>query len=107
MMPFQAMRLRKAAGGGGGGADPYWSSVVSLMHFAGADGSTIFTDEKGKAWVAGGSAQIDTGVPGPFGGSSLLLAVTDFLETVSASSDFAFGTGDFTIECWKRHTSSA
>lgn len=40
--------------------DPYWGTVVSLLHFEGADASTTFTDETGKVWTAAGNAQIDT-----------------------------------------------
>lgn len=47
-------------GGGGGGSDPYWSYVVSLLNFPGADGSTAIIDETGMVWSVQGNAQIDT-----------------------------------------------
>lgn len=91
-------------GGGGGGGDPDFSSVVSLLHFDGADGSTTFTDVKGKTWTVNSSAQIDT-AQFQFGGASGLFdGADDYVQTAS-SSDFTFGTGDFTIECWVRPNS--
>lgn len=89
------------AGGGGGGSDPYFSNVVSLLHFDGADGSTTFTDQKGKTWTVGGNAQIDT-AQSKFGGASGLFDGSgDYLEAAD-SADWDFGSGDFTIECWMR-----
>lgn len=86
-----------AFGGGGGGGDPYFANVVALLHFDGVDGSTTFTDQTGKTWTPTGSAQLDT-AQARYGPSSLLLDGSgDFLTTPS-SSDFAYGTGDFTWE---------
>ena len=80
--------------------DPNFANVVSLLHFDGVDGSTTFTDVKGRTWTRTGNAQIDTD-QSRFGGASLLIAPGDSLET-AASADFAFGTGDFTIEFFAR-----
>lgn len=86
-------------GGGGGGGDPYFSSVVSLLHFDGADGSTVFTDVTGKVWTAGGGSELDTSNPkfgtaaGLFNGSNSLIYTPDH-------ADFHFGSGDFTVEMW-------
>lgn len=78
--------------------DPYYANVVSLLNFPGADGSTTFTDAKGKVWTPQGSAQIDTSLgynAGQFPGSpSRLDSPTD--------ADWAMGTGDFTVEAWIR-----
>jgi hypothetical protein len=85
-------------------SDPYIDSVVSLLHFDGADGSTTFTDVTGKAWNAAGNAQIDT-AQSKFGGASMVLDGSgDWLRT-AAHPDFDFGTGDFTIEAWIRPAS--
>lgn len=92
-------QLMMAGGGGGAPTDPNYSSVVSLLHFDGADGSTTFTDQKGKTWTAGGNAQIDT-AQSKFGGASLLLDGAGDYILSSPSADFNFGTGDFTIEAW-------
>lgn len=82
---------------GGGGIDPYFSTVVSLLHFDGADGSTTFTDVKGRTWTAYGDAQIDTSQSVYGGASGLFDGVGDYIGTAS-HSDFNFGTGDFTLQ---------
>lgn len=89
-------------GAGGGGGDPYFSSVVSLMHFNGADGSTTFTDETGRAWSATSGAEIDT-AQSVFGGASAYFpsSPNGYISTPS-SADLGFGTGDFTIEFFGR-----
>ena len=82
-------------------ADPHWANVVSLLHFNGADGSTTFTDERGKVWTPHGNAQIDT-AQSKFGGASGLFdGAGDYLSTPN-HSDFNLATGSFTIESWIR-----
>lgn len=96
----RVMMAENAASGG----DPYWANVVSLLHYAGSDGSTTFTDQNGRVWTPAGDAQIDT-AQSPFGESSGLFDGTgDYINTPS-SSDFAYGTGDFTWETWVRFAS--
>lgn len=97
-------------GGGGGSGDPYWSDVVSLLHFEGANGSTTFTDVKGKTWGRFGTdAPVISTTQAKFGSSSMLVnpasAVRSSGMETGPSSDFDFGTGDFTIEWWQRWTS--
>lgn len=90
---------RYGAGGGGGG-DPYWSNVVLLSGFEGADGSASFTDESSYARTitAVGSAQIDT-AQSKYGASSLLCAsATSDGITCADSADFEIGSGSFTVE---------
>lgn len=84
-----------------GGSDPFWSSVTSLLHMNGADGSIVFTDQTGTAWTRA-AAQIDTD-QFVFGGASML-ANGGYISATTASK-FDFGTGDFTIECRVRPTS--
>lgn len=81
-------------------ADPYYSNVTSLLHFNGANTSTIFTDQKSNTWSAFGNAQISTS-QSKFGGASGYFdtATTSYIST-PASSAFDFGTGDFTLEFW-------
>lgn len=80
------------------GRDPYWDKVVCLLLMEGADGGTSFVDAKGHSFSATG-ATISTTTPrygvsrGRFNGS------TQYIEA-AASSDFAFGAGDFTIEAF-------
>jgi len=71
--------------------------TVSLLHFNGADGDTIFKDESGKVWTANGNAQLDTAQK-VFGTASGLFDGTgDYIET-PAHADFEFGTGAFAID---------
>jgi len=72
-----------------------------LLNFDGSNGSTTFTDDSGwgHAVTANGDAQIST-AQSVFGGSSLALDGTGDYLSVPDSSQFEFGSGDFTIECW-------
>lgn len=84
-------------------SDPYFSSVVLLMHCDGADASTTFVDSSSsaKAISSVGDAQVDTAQKKYGAGSLLLDASGDYLQTASPSADFAFGTStDFTVETW-------
>lgn len=80
--------------------DPDFSSVVSLLHFDGADGSTTIVDVTGKSWSATGNAQLDTAQK-KFGTASLLTdGAGDYIST-SSSTDFSLtASGDFTVEFW-------
>lgn len=74
--------------------DPYYANVVSLLNFVGANNSPVFTDQKGKPWTRYGDAKIDTSAgfnAGRFDGTG------DYIDTPS-HADFAFGSGDFTLE---------
>ncbi len=88
-------------------ADPYYTSVVALLHCDGADASTTFTDNgpSPKTFTASGAAQVDT-AQSKFGGASLLLDGSSDYVSTPVSSDFAFGTGDFTIEFWARKSAN-
>lgn len=88
---------RPVIGGGGGGGDPYWGNVVSLLHFDGADGSTTFTDQTGKAWTATG-ATLSTAIAKYGSASGNFNSAARYID--ATSGDFTFGTGDFTIELW-------
>lgn len=78
--------------------------TVALLHMNGSDASTTFTDESGKTWTAAGNAQIDT-AQSKFGGASGLFDGTgDYISTPD-HADFAFGTGDVTIDFWAMYNS--
>jgi len=80
--------------------DQNFASVVSLLHFDGANNSTTFTDQKGKTWTPAGSAKIST-TQSKWGGSSgLLVSASAGAVSTPTSSDFDFGSGDFTIDAW-------
>lgn len=66
----------------------------SLLHF---DGN--LTDESGKTWTAYGGAATSTAQK-KFGTHALYLDGTDDYINTYGSSDFAFGTGDFTVDFW-------
>jgi hypothetical protein len=87
-------------------ADTTGPNTVSLLHLNGANASTTITDVLGKTWTVQGNAQISTASP-IFVGQSLLLDGTgDWIQTTSGLSDFAFGTGDFLVECRFRTTAT-
>lgn len=72
-------------------------NIVSLLHF-----DNNFLDEKGRSWSNVGSLETN-GVQKKFGTQSLYRAGTgsvNRLETPN-STDFDFGSGDFTIDWWE------
>ena len=81
------------------------ANTLFLMHADGTDASTFFEDDNGlrsqKGITAVGNAQIST-AQSKFGGSSYVGDGTGDYLSVSPLQDFAFGTGDFTIEFWFR-----
>ncbi|RYE41603.1 MAG: LamG domain-containing protein [Hyphomicrobiales bacterium] len=104
MKPAAALRMRQQSSGGGG-SDPFFSSVVALLHMDGTNGSTTFTDQKGHTFSAGGSAALTTAQQ-KFGTASLDLNGTNAYITTPTSTDWDFGSGDFTIEAWVRITAA-
>lgn len=74
---------------------------VLLLHFDGADASTTFIDATGRHPVTAFlGAQIDT-AQSVFGGASALFDGSDdyaLVESGVNANDFAFGTGDFTVD---------
>lgn len=87
------------------GGDTYIQNVAALFHFDGTNGSTTFTDVKGHSATGTGSPTIST-TQSKFGGSSLAFNGTNNL-VLASSVDYAFGTGDFTIELWMYPTTVA
>ena len=81
--------------------DPQFGSVSLLLHGDGTNGSTTITDSSPSAKTATlvGDAQIST-AQSKFGGSSIVFDKVADRITYASSTDFAFGTGDFTIESW-------
>jgi hypothetical protein len=86
--------------------DRYIDKVAAGLHLDGTNGSTTFTDITGKSWTATGNAQIDTS-QSKFGGASLKCDGTGDSITTGNSSDFDFGSGNFTIALWFRLNSNA
>jgi hypothetical protein len=81
--------------------DPQFTSVSLLLHGNGTNGSTTITDSSPspKTVTAVGNAQIST-AQSKFGGASIAFDGTGDYLTTPASSSFAFGLADFTVELW-------
>jgi hypothetical protein len=79
------------------------SNVSLLLHGDGTNGSTTITDSSPtpKTVTAFGDAQIST-AQSKFGGASIAFDGTGDYATAALSSDFEFGTGNFTVETWIR-----
>lgn len=84
---------RPQAVGGGGGGDPYWTNVVSLLHFDGG-----LDDEKGGSWTAFGGAA-PSAEKSKFGGSSLYLSDTGYVDGPVGAVALP-GSGDWVVEGW-------
>lgn len=77
-----------------GSTDPYFSDVVSLLHFSGSSGSPMIIDITGRAWTSTNGPAIST-TTSEFGGTSLYFANNySYIESAITS----IGTSDFTIE---------
>lgn len=70
-----------------------------LLHFDGANGSTVITDERGHTVTAVGNAQIST-AQSKFGGSSGLVDGTGDYFNIADAADLSIGTSLFTLETW-------
>ena len=82
--------------------DVYFPKVKLLLPFDGSNAATTTNDESNSTHSVtfAGGAQIST-AESKFGGSSLYLNGDSGTKlTISQSSDFDFGTGDFTVEFW-------
>lgn len=76
--------------------DPYWNNVVLAMHMD----DVGLTDAKGHAVTLNGHVA-RSAAQSKFGGHSAYFdGAGDFLYPVNSGPDFAFGTGDFTVEMW-------
>jgi hypothetical protein len=83
--------------------NPLWANTVLLLRFDDAAGELIATDESASAHV------MTTALTGQnivndvarFGPGSMRITNGN-VTTVTGLSDFDFGTGDFTVECWHR-----
>src|SRR3990167_7415815 len=79
-----------------------------LLHMDGTNGSTTFTDEIGKTVTANGNAQISTAQYAPLTGntaSGYFDGSSGTYANTGTSSDWNFGTDDWTIDFWVRYPS--
>lgn len=82
--------------------DANWDKVSLLMHFDGADNSTVFMNEvRRQLATAVGDAKIST-TQSKFGGSSAYFDGTGDYLTIPNSSNYLLGNSDFTVEFWMR-----
>lgn len=82
--------------------DEEFDKVSLLLHGDGTNGSTTIVDSSSNvnSVTANNGAQIST-TQSKFGGSSIeFLGVANTGLTVTPSSVFQFGTGDWTVEAW-------
>ena len=88
--------------------DPNYSDVSLLLNGNGTNGITTFTDSSSHnhSITAAGNAQIST-TQSKFGGSSMYFDGSGDWISAPNSSEFAFGTGDFTVEAWVNMVVSA
>ena len=70
-----------------------------MLHCDGADNGTVITDEVGHTITRVGDTCTKTAIK-KFGTASLYFDGNGDYLTLDGSSDFAFGTGDFTIDTW-------
>ena len=87
--------------------DPFFQQVSLLLHMNGTNGGTAFLDNSpfpSAIQVFGGATTSTAQVK--FGTASYL-GVTGGYLTTTTNNPFAFGTADYTIECWIRTTSFA
>ena len=88
---------------GGAATDPYWANVSYLLVGNGANGTTTNIKDSssnnatttivGNTVISTAQSKFGTGSSVVFDGSG------DYL-TYPSNTIYAFGTGDFTIECW-------
>lgn len=84
------------------------ANTLLLLHCDGTDASTSFPDvsPSARTVTAVGNAQVDT-AQSVFGGASALFDGTGDYLSVPDSSDWAFGSGDFTFDMQARFSSLA
>jgi hypothetical protein len=88
--------------------DPYASSLVFALPLNGSNGGTTFTDlhatikgsGSAKSVEVTGNTQTSTTQSQYYGSSGYFDGAGNDYLTLLDSSDFAFGSGDFTIEAW-------
>lgn len=87
--------------------DPYYSNVSLLLPMTGGNGSTTFTDYSQYATAItpyGGITQSNTTYKFP-PSSGYFSSAAQYLTL--SNTNFAFGTADWTIECWLYYNNTA
>lgn len=97
MMGFVAGQMRRAGPSGDG--DQYWSNVVHLLRFDGAEDGAVFTDLAGAEWTAYGTAKIVADAEA-FGGFAGSFDGAGYISTPYDSERSIGGAEAFTIEAF-------
>lgn len=92
---------------GGGGGDPYFSDVVVLLHFDGANGATTTVDSSGSPKTIALVSSTLSSAEAAFGPTSLLPAPATSAYAFVASGLTSLGNGEWTFEVWVYPTSNA
>ncbi|GMX60063.1 MAG: hypothetical protein MNSN_10890 [Minisyncoccus archaeiphilus] len=75
------------------------SNTVLLMHMDGTDNGTVFSDQTGKTVTRYGNTKTVIGTK-KFGSASTYFDGSGDYIDIPSSSDFEFGSNDFTIDFW-------
>ncbi len=85
-------------------SDPNFSSVSLLLHCDGANGGTSFPDSGTLNKTVTATATTTSTAQVKYGTASASFNGSTSYLTSASNSAFAFGTGDFTVECWTYNT---
>ncbi len=108
-MAFLSEKLISASGGVQEETDDDFNLVTGLYHFDGSNAAqnNTFLDSSSNGFTVTKTGTIPQGTFSPFSAddgkwSAFFAAVNPHINylQVASSSDFAFGTGDYTIEAW-------
>lgn len=80
--------------------DPYWNYTKLLLHGENADGHTRVIDEKNHHISLPNGNVAHSVVQKKVGNTSIKLSNNSGYLSLAPNTDWAFGLGDFTIECW-------
>lgn len=100
--PIQWMcQLQSTEVVGATAVDLYYSSVVLLLHGNGSNGATSTTDSSsyGRSITMSNGAALNTSTK-RWGLASIALDGTNDFVSAGTSTDYNFGSGAFTVECW-------
>jgi hypothetical protein len=99
ILPHRRKAFRTESGSGG---DPYFANVVWLLHCE----TSAFLDSSPAARTPSLGSSPSASTPAKYGTNAYQANASSFIAAYSPS-DFAFGTGDFTVEMWIRYPSGA
>ena len=100
LLPLNAVStIQQAFVGTSSTADGYFANVVLGTHFDGTNGATTATEVRGKTLTFTNGAALSTAQFKYGTASALFDGSNDYISTAD-HVDFAFGSGDFTIEFW-------